>query len=207
MTNFKSLISGIGDLKNTKQYYDNWAKDYESNLENWNYKIPLKIAQILKKNVKYSPKNILDLACGTGLFGVELKKIYKNVNIFGSDISSKSIQLAKEKKIYKNLKISNFENKIIYKKKFEIISLVGAMTYCKKFDKLFSNVQFYLLNKGYFVFSHRIDLWEKQNFDIILSNLSKTFDLVYKSNPNNYLPKNKDFSNKIKVRLVLLKKR
>ena len=50
-----------------------------------------------------------------------------------------------------------------------------------------------------------VDLWKKFNFDKILKNNSE-FDLVYKSRPLNYLPQNKDFKSKVKIRIVLLNK-
>ena len=59
---------------------------------------------------------------------------------------------------------------------------------------------------GYFVFTQRTDLWIKYDFDNLLSQYSKDFNLVYKSKPLDYLPKNKNFSKKIKMRIVLLKK-
>ena len=64
----------------------------------------------------------------------------------------------------------------------------------------------WLTKKGYFIFSHRIDLWKKQNFDKILLGISKDFKTHFISRPLLYLPLNKDFKNKIKIRLVLLQK-
>jgi len=206
MTNFKSLVSGIGDIIVTQKYYDDWADTYEKKLTDWDYRIPLKLVILIKTIIKNNPKNILDLACGTGLFGEELKKISPRSKIIGSDISPKSIQLAKLKRIYNKLYIYNFEKTLPYNNCFDLVSMAGAMTYCKNFDKLFSNVFSYLVKDGYFIFSHRVDLWKKQNFDDVLLNLSNNFNLVYKSKPHHYLPKNIDFKNKIKVRLVLLQK-
>ena len=202
----KSLVNGIGDLLKTKKFYNDWAIDYDKTLEYWNYKVPQKSAFLLSNILEKNPKNILDLACGTGLFGSELKKIYKNSNIYGSDISSKSLLIAKEKKIYKHLNLSNFETIQNYDIKFELISMIGAMTYCKNLDKLINNVIFYMKNKGYFIFSHRIDLWKKQNFDKLIDEFKKFFLIEYRSRPLNYLPQNTDFSNQVKIRIIVLKK-
>ena len=202
----KSLVNGIGDLLKTKKFYNDWAIDYDKTLEYWNYKVPQKSAFLLSNILEKNPKNILDLACGTGLFGSELKKIYKNSNIYGSDISSKSLLIAKEKKIYKHLNLSNFETIQNYDIKFELISMIGAMTYCKNLDKLINNVIFYMKNKGYFIFSHRIDLWKKQKFNKRLESYKKYLKVKFISRPMSYLPKNRDFGEKIKIRLVLLQK-
>ncbi|MDC0248431.1 hypothetical protein OAJ96_00305 [bacterium] len=84
--------------------------------------------------------------------------------------------------------------------------MIGSMTYCKKPKKVFSLVIDYLKKNGIFIFTHRIDLWSKQNFDLIINNFNKSYLLVYKSRPLSYLPKNSSFSDKIKIRIVILKK-
>ena len=206
MSNQKSLISGIGNLSNIKKYYDDWSVKYDLTLNNWDYQAPKKSARILKQRILSHPKNILDLACGTGLFGHELNKIYKNSNIYGSDISYQCIKIAKEKNIYKNLKKLDFETKYDYKIRFDLISLIGAMTYCRNFNKLFSIINYYLNKKGFFIFSHRIDLWQTQDFDNILKKFSNNLKINYISRPSNYLPLNNDFKDKIKIRIVLLQK-
>ena len=206
MDRLKSLAKGIGGIKATTHYYDNWSSKYDQTLNKWNYTVPKKSIKLLKLKLKNHPKTILDIACGTGLFGEELFKIYNKSHIYGSDISQKSLMIAKNKKIYKNLDNLDFEKKKKYKFKYELVSMIGAMTYCKNFKKLFSNVEYYLQARGYFIFSHRVDLWNKQNFSHVLNNLNRSFKIIYISRPQNYLPLNKDFSNKIKIRLVLLQK-
>ena len=84
--------------------------------------------------------------------------------------------------------------------------MIGAMTYCKNFDKLFSNLSIYLVKKGHFIFSHRTDLWKKQDFDSILKSKSNIFKIKYLSRPTKYLPLNNDFKDKIKIKIVILQK-
>ena len=43
--------------------------------------------------------------------------------------------------------------------------MIGSMTYCKKPKFLLSLILSYLKKNGVFIFTHRLDLWEKQNFD------------------------------------------
>ena len=141
MSNFKSLVSGVGNLSKTTKYYDDWSENYDATLKLWNYQAPKKSIKFLKETINIKPKNILDLACGTGLFGAELKKVYPKSHIYGSDISKKSLKISSGKKIYKKLQIKNFEQLHHYKIKFDLISLIGSMTYCKNFDRLFSNIK------------------------------------------------------------------
>ncbi len=206
MSDFKSLVSGVGNLNKTTKYYDDWSKKYDETLKLWNYQAPKKSIKFLKENIDIKPKNILDLACGTGLFGTELKKIYTKSLIYGSDISKKSLKITLEKKIYTKLQIKNFEKLHNYKIKFDLISLIGSMTYCKNFDKLFANINKNVKKKGFVLFTHRIDLWHQQNFLNILKKYKKTLKIIKISRPLNYLPLNKDFKNKIKIKIVLLQK-
>ena len=206
MSNFKSLVSGVGNLTKTTKYYDNWSENYDETLKLWNYQAPKKSIKFLKETINIKPKNILDLACGTGLFGTELKKIYPKSNIYGSDISIKSLKISLEKKIYTKLQKKNFEQLHHYKIKFDLISLIGSMTYCKNFEKLFTNINKNIKKKGFVLFTHRVDLWKQQNFISILKKHQKTLKIMKISRPLNYLPLNKDFKNKIKIKIVLLQK-
>ena len=80
------------------------------------------------------------------------------------------------------------------------------MTYCKNFDKFFANINKNINKKGFVLFTHRIDLWEKQDFLSILKKHQKSLKINKISRPLNYLPLNNDFKNKIKIKIVLLQK-
>ena len=206
MIKHPSLSKGLGNQKETEQIYDNWALDNEKTLKNWNYNSPLKSLKILQKYIKKKPRLVLDLACGTGLFAEKIKKNYKNAIIDGSDISKKSLKIANSKNLYRHLYKISFNNIHPLKNKYDLVSLIGAMTYCKNHFDFLNNVLLHLKKNGYFIFTQRTDLWIKYDFDNLLSQYSKNFNLVYKSKPLEYLPRNKDFSKKIKMRIVLLKK-
>ena len=206
MIKYNALIYGIGTSVKTKKYYDEWSKDYDKVLNQWNYHAPKSSSKILKKFLNKNPNEILDLACGTGLFGKELKKIYPKSSIDGADISTKSLSHAKLKKIYKRLFVSDFNKNFIFKKKYNLITCIGSLTYNNNPQKLLLKVSNITKKSGFFIFSHRVDLWQKQNFDKILSVLSNKWQNIFISRKLLYLPKNKDFNNKIKIKIGLLKK-
>ena len=206
MIKYNALINGIGTKVKTKKYYDEWSKDYDKVLNQWNYHAPKSSSKILKKFLNKNPNEILDLACGTGLFGKELKKIYPKSSIDGSDISTKSLSHAKLKNVYKSLFVSDFNNNFIFKKKYNLITCIGSLTYNNNPQKLLLKVSNITKKSGFFIFSHRVDLWQKQNFDKILSDLSNKWQNIFISRKLLYLPKNKDFNNKIKIKIGLLKK-
>ena len=202
----KSLRKGIGNSKDVEIFYDKWSNSYDQTLYNWNYKAPKQSVNILKKFIKKKPRYLLDLACGTGLFVKEYLKTYPNCICDGSDISKKILNISEVSGKYRNLYKKSFEKKIKIINKYNIVSLIGAMTYCENHQSLFNLVSYYLDTKGYFLFTQREDLWKDLNFDNVLKSRSD-FSLIYKSRPLNYLPKNKDFGSNIKIRIVLLVKK
>ena len=202
----KSLLKGIGNSKAIEIFYDKWSKTYDKTLFEWNYKAPKQSVKILDRFIKKSPKYLLDLACGTGLFVNEFLKKYPRCICDGSDISNKILEISRINGNYRKLYKKSFEKKIKINNKFNIVSLIGAMTYCKNHHSLFKLASYYLSHKGYFIFTQRTDIWDSLDFDNILKS-NTDFDLLYKSRPLNYLPKNRDFSSNIKIRIILLVKK
>ena len=182
MTKVKSLLDGIGNEALTEKYYDDWALNYDQTLKDWNYKTPLKVANTISK-IKDNIRFNLDLACGTGMFAAKLSKKYPNIVIDGCDISSKSLKIAKQKKLYRSLIKKSFEKKINITKKYDSVSMIGLMTYCKKPKKLLSLIINYLNKNGVFIFTHRIDLWEKENFDSILNHFNYFYTFLLYAYP------------------------
>ena len=78
--------------------FDTFAETYEKTLQNINYAVVDKIAEL------YAPLNgkILDLGCGTGLLGAKIKN--NDNQIYGVDISENMLKIAAAKKIYTDLK-------------------------------------------------------------------------------------------------------
>jgi len=204
--NFSDLKHGIGDYKIVRNYYDDWSKDYDKVLKKWNYTAPYKVAKIFNNKIKPFPKKILDLACGTGLVAEELNK-FRKVNIDGADLSEKSLKTAYNKKIYNKLFKFNFQKKITsIKNKYQAILCVGSITYCDDFSFLLNELTNITSNDAYFIFTHRNDLWKKQNFLKII-NHSKDWNIFYIGKSIKYLPGNKDFANKIKMKICILKRK
>ncbi len=83
--------------------FDNYAAKFESSLvDNLEYKIPRVIAEIIIKDSKFDLLgSIMDLGCGTGLFGVEIKQFCEHLE--GIDLSEKMLDEAMKKDIYNKL--------------------------------------------------------------------------------------------------------
>ena len=200
------LLKGIGNSKEIKKFYDDWSNTYDLTLKEWGYIAPSHSTRILKKKLTKKPKYLLDLACGTGLFVEKFKKIFPKCICDGSDISKEILEISNSKGLYRNLYQTSFENKINLKNRYDLVSLIGAMTYCSNHNLLFKLVNSYLIKGGLFIFTQRIDLWDKLKFEDIINNQGY-FKNIYKSRPINYLPKNKDFGQDIKIRIIVLQKK
>ena len=200
------LLNGIGNSQEIKKFYDNWSNTYDLTLKEWGYIAPSHSTRILKKKLTKKPKYLLDLACGTGLFVEKFKKIFPKCICDGSDISKEILEISNSKGLYRNLYQTSFENKINLKNRYDLVSLIGAMTYCSNHNLLFKLVNSYLIKGGLFIFTQRIDLWDKLKFEDIINNQGN-FKNIYKSRPINYLPKNKDFGQDIKIRIIVLQKK
>jgi predicted TPR repeat methyltransferase len=83
--------------------FDNYAAKFESSLvDNLEYKTPRVIAEMIIKDSKSDLLgSIMDLGCGTGLFGLEIKPFCQRLE--GIDLSEKMLEEAKRKDIYNKL--------------------------------------------------------------------------------------------------------
>ena len=86
----------IYKLKTTKEvmdYYDEWGENdkYNKDMVDWNYTGPKETVNTFLKYEKNKDALIFDAGCGTGLVGLEFKKIgFKKIH--GADISQKLLK-------------------------------------------------------------------------------------------------------------------
>jgi predicted TPR repeat methyltransferase len=90
-------------LDYVERLFDNYAAKFETSLvENLEYKTPKAIAEMIIKDSKFDLLgSIMDLGCGTGLFGVEINQFCKHLE--GIDLSQKMLDKAKRKDVYHKL--------------------------------------------------------------------------------------------------------
>ena len=85
-----------------EKLFDNYANEFDNSLLNdLNYKTPKIIKKIILNDKNNKSGSVLDLGCGTGLMGEELKLNFHYID--GVDLSKLMIEKAYEKKIYRNL--------------------------------------------------------------------------------------------------------
>jgi predicted TPR repeat methyltransferase/thioredoxin-like negative regulator of GroEL len=90
-------------LDYVESLFDNYAAKFETSLvENLEYKIPRLFAEIILKDSQSDLLgSIIDIGCGTGLFGMEIKQFCNHLE--GVDLSQKMLDKAKEKNVYNKL--------------------------------------------------------------------------------------------------------
>ena len=83
--------------------FDGYAVRFDQSLvEQLKYNVPKLIAELLLKYQSVAPLgSIMDLGCGTGLAGVELKDFCQEIE--GIDLSEKMLAKAKQKNVYSKL--------------------------------------------------------------------------------------------------------
>lgn len=82
-----------------RDYYDDWAADYDRELEASGYATPARCAAALKSVGLPSQAGILDMGCGTGLSGMALAREGYSV-IDGMDVSEGMLAEAQKRNCY-----------------------------------------------------------------------------------------------------------
>jgi ubiquinone/menaquinone biosynthesis C-methylase UbiE len=137
--------------------YQEFAQVYDELMKNVDYKAWTEYIERMFKLFNIKPKNIIDLACGTGNITIPLAK--RNYNIIGIDISQDMLSIAEQKAREHSLNIQwicqdmiNFQG---FTKQDAIICACDGLNYILKVEDLqsiFSRVYTSLRQGGIFVF-------------------------------------------------------
>jgi ubiquinone/menaquinone biosynthesis C-methylase UbiE len=200
------LIEGTTDSKEVADYYDSWAKKYNEDLEEWDYRAPAYAAELLQLYVPQS-QTILDAGCGTGLTGKALK-MAGYANISGIDLSSTSLNIAEQLNVYNCLLTHDMQQPLPFSEdNFDALICVGVLTYIENSRSLFKEFCRIVRPGGYIVFSQRSDLFDSLCFRDIIASLEeeRIWGKIKISKPQAYLPKNKDFTDKVQAIFCICK--
>jgi len=159
--------------KEILKYYKDWTDNnkYNKDMIDWNYTAPKETASVLKKHALNKNYKILDAGCGTGLVGIELKKL-GYLNIEGVDFSQDMLDLVPQG-IYKNLqKVDLNSNLKIKDDTYDVIVCVGTFTFghvkAHALDELIRITK----NKGLICFTINEGIYKEYSFDKKIKQLS-----------------------------------
>ena len=167
----------IYKLKTTDEvmkYYDDWGIEnkYDKDMEDWNYTGPKETSKIFNKYATNKNIDIYDAGCGTGLVGVELKKLGFS-NFYGADLSQKLLDLV-PKGLYKTLDKIDL-NKPINKKddSYDAVMCVGTFTFGHVKPHALDEFIRITKNKGLICFTINEGIHEEYGFDKKIEQLNK----------------------------------
>ena len=171
--------------------YDQWAKDYEADLESgYDWQGPAFSAELFAKYVSKDAK-ILDAGAGTGLVGVILaQKGYRD--IVAMDLSTGMLEEAKKKNVYREFhQMVMGETLDFPTDSFDAVISIGVMTVghapASSLDELIRVTK----PGGYIVFSLRPDVYEESGFKEKMTGLESDgkWELAEVSEKKRVLPK------------------
>ena len=134
--------------------FDNYAINFENSLVNkLEYKTPNKIVEmIVAKNPNIQLGSVLDLGCGTGLIGDEIKKYCSNLE--GVDLSKLMLEKASAKNIYDKLEHKDIVEYLSTEDlDFNYFISSDVFVYVGNLSEIFRLIKSRNKSKGKFVFS------------------------------------------------------
>ncbi|XP_023336494.1 methyltransferase-like protein 27 [Eurytemora carolleeae] len=156
-------IKGLGastTLSELEQTYDEWSGKYEEDMQRIGYPGPANAARLLR-NLCPDPSTVkvLDMAAGTGMVGLELKRVGFNT-IHASDMSVEIIKRAEDKGVYKRIfRCVMGEERLNAEDDFYFgITIVGCFSIPVKVA-IFEELNRVLQPGGYLVASFRPNTW------------------------------------------------
>jgi len=175
---FKKDVSNkvpIYKLKTTEdimQHYDKWGDKYDQDMVEWNYTGPIETVNIFKKYATSKDIKIFDAGCGTGLVGIELKKIGYN-NIDGADLSKKLLDLI-PKGFYNRLKQIDLNKPLNTKNNiYDAVLCVGTFTFGHVKPPALDEFVRVTKNKGLICFTINEGIYEEYGFDKKIEELKR----------------------------------
>jgi predicted TPR repeat methyltransferase len=166
-------LTGNTSKEPPKQYvknlFDDYAHQFNSALvNNLQYSLPFIIKElILKSNSKKSQyKNVIDLGCGTGLAGKNLRGI--STNLIGIDISENMIHEAEKLDIYDTLIVGDIVEKLnASQDKFDLLVALDVLIYIGDVQSTFKAVHKSCEPDSLFIFS--VEIKDENGYSLLKS--------------------------------------
>lgn len=121
-------VSHLEDGDSSRDIYDGWSADYDSDLlEGFGYVSPAIAAEVLNELVGDRKSDIIDYGCGTGLVGQALaKRGFSSID--GIDISEGMLSEARAKQVYRNLMSGDLTTRLsLEDKTYDAGTCIGSM--------------------------------------------------------------------------------
>ena len=137
-----------------ERLFNEYASIFENDLiNNLGYHLPKKVTElIVNKKTNIQLGQVLDLGCGTGLLGNDIKKYCSN--LVGVDLSKSMLEIARVKNIYDKLIHDDIVEFLSSKNlNFNYFISLDTFDYIGDLSKIFSLIKSHNKIKGKFIFS------------------------------------------------------
>ena len=148
---------------------------------------------------------ILDAGCGTGLVGVELRRLGAT-NLIGGDFSPASVEIARQRGVYDEALHLDLNAPLEFPAdSFDAIVSVGVFSYLTDSRSTIVELLRVTAPGGCVVFTQRSDLWTERDFDALIAGLVDERRCTASiSDVAPYLPGHPEFGDDIGIRYVTL---
>lgn len=139
-----------------QKLFDHYAEKFESHLtKTLHYDVPTQLVAMIQANLNQTQKKwiVLDLGCGTGLFGQAISPFAQQ--IVGIDLSQKMLEKAKQHNVYHRLEHADLLQGMQKdaNNSYDIIASTDVFIYVGKLDEVVLEVKRLLKHQGIFAFS------------------------------------------------------
>lgn len=153
-----------------KETFDAFAQSFDETLvERLHYRTPALLFQAIRAALNQpSPLlKVLDLGCGSGLFGVHARAISRE--LIGIDLSAEMIKKARERGCYDRLEVCDL---LVFLEKarpesFDLATAVDVFVYIGNLSETFERTRTALRKGGVFAFSVEADLESDRDFRLL----------------------------------------
>jgi predicted TPR repeat methyltransferase len=152
-----------------KNLFDDYAERFDDSLiKQLGYKLPFLMKELILK--LDSPRNkfekVIDLGCGTGLTGKELRDISNNLT--GIDLSSNMVAKTRELDVYDRLIVGDIIDILSSsKEKYDLFIALDVFIYVGELTKIFKTVRNCCNKNSLFIFS--IETQEEDGYSLLKS--------------------------------------
>ena len=168
-----NALTGNTSTEPPKEYVKNLFDDYaegfdDSLIKQLGYKLPFLMKELILNldPLRNKFEKVIDLGCGTGLTGIELRDISNNLT--GIDISSNMVAKTRELDVYDRL----IEGDVVdilssSKEKYDLFIALDVFIYIGELTKMFKTVRQCCNKNALFIFS--IEAQEEDGYSLLKS--------------------------------------
>jgi predicted TPR repeat methyltransferase len=165
------LNQSSGEPGEVSGRYDEWARTYDADLAAWSYQAPAVVVDTVLTRLP-DVRSVLDVGCGTGLVGRELRGRGFGGRLHGLDLSQASLDLARESGGYDVLEQADLQQPLALEDdSVDAVVCVGVMTYLPDVESTWRELARVARPGGIVVVTQRDDLWVERGCQAVVDRL------------------------------------